>query len=183
MVPSAFVFVPALPRLRNGKIDRRALADWCEPMDLPRGGSGLPSGMPPRTPLEQFLAGLWRELLQVEPIGIEDNFFELGGSSIQAAMFINRLQQKLGQRINTVVPFDTPTIAGLVRYLNDAFPETIARLFSSDSAPGHSAPGEEKSGGRPGVVIPLQPHGSRPPCFMVHPPGGIVVSRHGESDG
>src|SRR5262249_42093032 len=28
---------------------------------------------------------------------------------------------------------------------------------------------------RSALLVPLQPAGTRPPCFMVHPPGGIVV--------
>ena len=36
----------------------------------------------PQTPLEQFLTDAWRDVLQVDRIGVHDNFFELGGHSL-----------------------------------------------------------------------------------------------------
>ena len=80
MVPSAFVVLAALPLTPSGKVDRRA---------LPPAEAG-PSEAQPRpwrraTPLERSLAGLWSELLGVEPVGVHDDFFDLGGNSITGA--------------------------------------------------------------------------------------------------
>ncbi|MGH7580839.1 MAG: non-ribosomal peptide synthetase, partial [Gemmatimonadales bacterium] len=74
MVPSAFVVLPALPLSPNGKLDHRALPS---PEGIRVGEDG--SFVPPRTPIEEALARLWRELLGIERVGLEDNFFELGG--------------------------------------------------------------------------------------------------------
>lgn len=127
-------------------------------------------------------------------VGVLDNFFELGGNSIQAAVFINRLQEKLGRQVYTVALFDSPTIDGLVRYLQALCPEILVSLFGAESLrmeddkenqPGASATGENPSltlrAGREiartssQLLVCLQPNGSRTPCFLVHPPGGIVV--------
>lgn len=166
MVPSAFVNVPALPRTPSGKLDRKA---------LPAPPGARPSNqlyVPPRTVLEEFLAGLWRDLLRVEQVGVTDNFFDLGGNSLQAAMLIIRLQEKLGRDVRMVALFDSPSIAGLVRYLAGACPEIITELFGSEALLQGT---EEPQQAETGLVVALQPHGSRPPCFLVHPPGGIVV--------
>ena len=80
MVPAAFVTLPALPRTPGGKVDRRALP--APPAERP--ATARPY-VAPRTPLEEFLAGLWREVLRLDQVGVDDNFFELGGSSIQGA--------------------------------------------------------------------------------------------------
>jgi thioesterase domain-containing protein len=160
MVPSAFVLLPALPRTPSGKIDRKALSETQPEMGRLADAVNRPY-VAPATPLEELLAGVWRELLQVERVGVEDNFFELGGNSLQAALCINRLQEKLGRRVGTVAMFDSPTIAGLARCL-----ESTAGNKEEPPAD-HASP--------PTVLVPLQPHGTRPPCFMVHPPGGIVV--------
>jgi len=172
-----------LPRTPTGKIDRQALPTHLA--GRPRIGH---TATPARTSLEQFLAGLWRDLLQIEQAGIEDNFFELGGNSIQAAMLINRLQGKLSEHVSMVAIFDSPTIEGLVRFLAETCPEAIARVFGSESLERRT---DAESVSRSAfeehpLVVPLHPKGafprdfkegeSRPaPFFMVHPPGGIVV--------
>ncbi|MGV9451899.1 amino acid adenylation domain-containing protein [Streptomyces sp. NPDC003635] len=77
MVPSAFVALDALPLNANGKVDRRALPA------VDRGA--LRTGtdhVPPRTPTELTLAGIWSDVLGVEQIGVHDRFFDLGGHSL-----------------------------------------------------------------------------------------------------
>jgi amino acid adenylation domain-containing protein len=177
MTPSTFVSLPALPHTTTGKVDRKALPDPVRARP-----EAAPPHVPPSNPLEEFLVGLWREVLRVDHVGVEDNFFELGGNSIQAAMMINRLQDKLGERVSTVAMFDAPTIASFVRNLVQAFPEAISRVFGQElpgagdmpaSAAGATA--LDRSSALDSLVVPLQPDGSRPPFFVVHPPGGIVV--------
>ena len=43
--------------------------------------------------LEQQLAGVWREVLNVERVGLGDNFFELGGDSILSIQVVSRARQ------------------------------------------------------------------------------------------
>src|SRR5262249_36107461 len=75
MVPSAFVQMESLPLTPNGKVDRKALP---APEVEERGDEIIA----PRTPVEEGLAHIWREVLHVEQIGVHDNFFELGGHSL-----------------------------------------------------------------------------------------------------
>ncbi|NOZ56822.1 MAG: amino acid adenylation domain-containing protein, partial [Calditrichaeota bacterium] len=84
--------------------------------------------VPPTTRLEKFLYEMWKDILGIEKIGIHDNFFELGGSSIQAASFVNRLQDALGEYVYIVAIYDAPTIAELRDYLRREYPEGVYRL-------------------------------------------------------
>jgi amino acid adenylation domain-containing protein len=175
MVPACFVALPALPRTPGGKVDRRALP--AAPTDRPALNAVY---VAPRTDLEQFLAALWRDVVQVDQVGSNDNFFELGGNSIQAAVLINRLQERLGQRVSVIALFDAPTVAGLAHHLLEFCPETVRELFGAVSLSNNTAiaPTVAGLGRRPApsdLLVALQPAGSRPPLFMVHPPGGIVV--------
>jgi thioesterase domain-containing protein len=157
MVPSAFVVLAELPHTPTGKVDRKAL-----PAPAAERPKTAQPYVPPRTPLEELIAGLWRDVLRLDRVGVLDNFFELGGNSIQAAVLIHRLQEELGRQIYTIALFDSPTIAGLAGYLSE----------------GASANGRRQPAGtgcHQPLLVPLQPNGSRPPVFMVHPPGGIVV--------
>ena len=86
MVPSAFVGLPALPLTPNGKVDRKALP-------APE-GRGVEEGyVPPCTPTEELLAGIWAEVLRQERVGRHDNFFALGGDSILSIQVVARAHQ------------------------------------------------------------------------------------------
>ena len=72
-----------------------------------------------------------------------DNFFELGGNSIQGAVVINRLQEKIGHHISVIALFDSPTIAGLAHYMGEACPTSSA----ASSVPNRCRPSKQE--GRP----------------------------------
>ena len=128
----------------------------------------------PRTPLEEFLAGLWRDVLRVDQVGVVDNFFELGGNSIQGAVLINRLQEKLGQQVYVIALFDSPTIAGLAHYLGEACPDVVRRVFGPESLSAEQARGRiairrraKPSAKAEELLVAIQPEGSAP---LVHGP-------------
>jgi amino acid adenylation domain-containing protein/non-ribosomal peptide synthase protein (TIGR01720 family)/FkbM family methyltransferase len=104
MVPAHVVFLDALPRMANGKVDRRALP-------APSGASDRPE-VEPRTPAETLLAGIWSGLLGKERISVEDNFFELGGDSILAIQLVSRAKAA-GLELNARQVFSHQTIARL----------------------------------------------------------------------
>jgi len=108
MVPAAFVRLPALPVTAHGKVDRAALPDpdWQRP-EL-RGERVLP-----RTAVEIALAGLWRDLLAVEPIGVHESFFDLGGHSLMAGQLVVRVRDLFGVELPVRAVFESPTVAGL----------------------------------------------------------------------
>ncbi len=98
MLPRAFVFVDALPRILNGKIDRQALPA------APRGRPALDNGfVAPSHPIAAQIAGIWEEALDVGGIGATDDFLELGGDSLRAIQIVIR--------ICDVFQFDSPTDA------------------------------------------------------------------------
>ncbi|HVR97666.1 MAG TPA: amino acid adenylation domain-containing protein, partial [Thermoanaerobaculia bacterium] len=66
MVPAAFVFLAALPRTGQGKVDRKA---------LPPPVLEASSATAPRTPVEEILAGIFADVLRRDRVGIEDSFF------------------------------------------------------------------------------------------------------------
>ncbi|MEO6192136.1 MAG: amino acid adenylation domain-containing protein, partial [Thermoanaerobaculia bacterium] len=111
MLPTAMVALPEMPLTPSGKVDRKALPA----PELRRESAVEP--VAPRTPLEAWVAGLWSEILKIEPIGVHDDFFALGGTSISGAVLINRLQQELEEIVHVVVIFDHPTVARLAAYL------------------------------------------------------------------
>jgi amino acid adenylation domain-containing protein len=124
MVPSVYLFLEALPRTPNGKVDRRALAA----LEAPRTASRQREYVAPRTPLEEYLQGRWQEVLGLERVGVHENFFDLGGDSLVAAALIFRLQEAFGEPVYVVSLFKAPTIAELAAYLAQHYPDAVQRV-------------------------------------------------------
>ncbi|HEX2188124.1 MAG TPA: amino acid adenylation domain-containing protein [Longimicrobiaceae bacterium] len=108
MVPSAWVFLEALPVTPNGKTDRAALPEPRREAD---------ASAEPRNALEDAVAAAWREALALERVGIHDNFFELGGHSLLLAQVHARLRETLGRDIPILDLFRFPTVAALAEHL------------------------------------------------------------------
>jgi amino acid adenylation domain-containing protein/non-ribosomal peptide synthase protein (TIGR01720 family) len=107
MVPAAFVLLDALPRTPQGKLDRRALPDPGRAAGAEEGGWAAP-----RTPAEEALAAIWRDLLRVERVGVHDDFFRLGGDSILSIQVVARARQA-GLALTPRQIFENPTVAAL----------------------------------------------------------------------
>jgi amino acid adenylation domain-containing protein/non-ribosomal peptide synthase protein (TIGR01720 family) len=107
MIPAVFVRVEKMPLTEHGKIDRKALP-------LPGRSQLVSAGsyQPPRTEAEKKLAGIWREVLRIDRVGINDDFFSLGGDSIMSIQVIARAREA-GLKLSPKQLFARPTIAGL----------------------------------------------------------------------
>ena len=149
MVPSSFVTLEALPLTPSGKLNRRALPVPDDSAD--RGGVTMAM---PQTALEKSLLTLWSEVLGVNGIGINDNFFDLGGHSLLAVRLFTQIEKRLGKRLSLAILFQAPTVAKL------------AAILQRDYAASWSS------------LVPIQPHGSKPPFFCVHAVGGTVIEYH-----
>lgn len=113
MIPGTFVFLKALPLMPNGKVDRQS---------LPAPNQARPelaeTFVAPRNEIEQTLATIWQEMLQVEKVGINDNFFELGGHSLLVVQVHSKLQGSLNRDVSITDLFKYPTISSLAGYLS-----------------------------------------------------------------
>jgi len=108
LVPSAFVLLEVLPRMANGKVDRRA---------LPAPSTARPEldtlFVAPQTPLEVELAAIWAEVLSLDEVGVHDNFLELGGDSLTASQVISRVIKRLYLDLPVQALFQAPTVADM----------------------------------------------------------------------
>ncbi|MBT9317709.1 polyketide synthase [Leptothoe spongobia] len=113
MVPAAFVMLDQMPLTPNGKVDRRAL-----PVpDMRRRELDVELVMP-TSELEQEIAILWKDMLQLEDVGIDDNFFDLGGNSLLLTQVHRKLVEQIDASLSIVTLFQCPTIRGLAEYLS-----------------------------------------------------------------
>ena len=103
MVPAIWIPLDQLPLNANGKIDRPKLV---VPSDVAGAGGRF---VPPRTAAEEAVAAIWREVLQIERVGIRDDFFVLGGHSLMAARVAARVRAVFGIDLPVRAMFETPT--------------------------------------------------------------------------
>ena len=106
MIPAAFVALDALPLTANGKIDRRRLPAPDIQMIESAGAS-----IAPRTESEELVAQVWRDVLNLDRLGVHDNFFELGGHSLLAARIVGRLRAHFNADLALRTLFELPTVA------------------------------------------------------------------------
>jgi amino acid adenylation domain-containing protein len=146
MVPSAFVFLDALPLTANQKLDR-------EKLPAPAGvRPALESRyVAPRDAIELRLVQIWEELLRVRPVGVTDRFFEIGGHSLLALRLLVEVEQRLGRKVPLQALFEEPTI------------EHMAAVLRRDS------------GAWP-LMVTLRPGEQRIKLFLVHPGGGTLLN-------
>lgn len=110
MIPSEFVSLKQLPLTPNGKVDRQSLSALAGKQLIREKNYVIP-----RTPLENSLADIWADILQLERVGADDNFFELGGHSLTATRVISQIRDRLQMEISLQEFFNSPTVAELAQ--------------------------------------------------------------------
>jgi amino acid adenylation domain-containing protein len=105
MAPAFFIELDQLPLTRNGKLDRTA---------LPGPETKIESEfVAPRNAIEEVLAIIWGEVLQLDQVGVHDNFFELGGHSLLATQIISQVREIFDAELSLRSLFELPTIEGM----------------------------------------------------------------------
>jgi acyl carrier protein len=84
MIPTLFVRLDSMPQTLTGKVDRRALpapGDRETPVE-----TSEPSGN-----VQEGLAAIWRDALELDRIGVDEHFLDLGGDSLKAMTIVARV--------------------------------------------------------------------------------------------
>ena len=108
MVPGAFVLLDALPLNANGKVDCKAL-----PAPEATRPELAEAYLPPRSPVEDLLAGIFCDVLGIDRVGVNDSFFDAGGHSLLATRVVSRVRATLGAELPVRALFEAPTVAQL----------------------------------------------------------------------
>jgi thioesterase domain-containing protein len=113
MRPSAIRIIDRVPLSPNGKLDRKQLPD-------PLPAHSEIASEAPHPGVEQVLAKIWCDILQISNIGRHDNFFHLGGHSLLAARLVARIGVRFGNNLSLASLVQAPTVARLALILKGA---------------------------------------------------------------
>ena len=150
-VPRRVLIVDEIPKSPAGKIQRARLAEWFG-KTAGFGNENIAEYVRPRTRLEEQLAQIWEEVLQIKRVGVHDDFQSLGGDSIQATLIIGMACELFGISLPLDQFFKASTIAQMA--------EIVARA---------------KSGKSPAVsLVTIRGGGSKPPLFWLHGAEGTI---------
>ncbi len=149
MIPSAFIVLEQFPMTSGGKVDVNVLKD----INAKEGLKQITVELP-RTPIEEVLLNIWKDVFRSERIGISDNFFHLGGHSLMSIEIIDRVN-RAGLRLTAAEFIQNPTIEGQAKVVSIAKPSSETGTWQ--------------------CLVELQPHGVRPPLYLVHSNPGDVL--------
>lgn len=107
MVPAAYAFLDNLPLTSGGKLDHRLL-----PVPI---FQSMDAFALPETQTEVVMVRLWKNVLNIETLGIDDNFFEIGGNSLMAVQLVNEIRDEFALEVE----------------VNEVFLAKTARVFSA----------------------------------------------------
>jgi acyl transferase domain-containing protein/thioesterase domain-containing protein/acyl carrier protein len=99
------------------------------------------------------IATMWQELLGVDDVGLDQDFFELGGHSLIALRLVSRMETTFKKKLRLATLFEARTVRQLAALV-----------------------GERQARHEWLSLVPIQPHGSKPPFFCVHALGGEVLT-------
>ncbi|HEX6283472.1 MAG TPA: condensation domain-containing protein, partial [Pyrinomonadaceae bacterium] len=125
MMPAGWVLLDEIPLTPNGKVDRAALPA----PGRTRHDTGQ-SFAAPATLIEEALAAIWRQVLDLDDVNNDDNFFWLGGHSLLATRIIARIRERFRIELPVRSVFESPTLAELSNRI-----ESEMRSGSSVAAP------------------------------------------------
>ncbi len=122
MIPTFYVKLDEFPLNINGKIDKK---------NLPKPEELIYEKIkyePPANELEERLAQIWGEVLDLKKIGVNSHFFDIGGHSLKAMRIISRIFIELQRDIKLKDFFSYSTIRKQATFLNTIKSSTFSKI-------------------------------------------------------
>ncbi|ODB35868.1 hypothetical protein BB427_16300 [Pseudoalteromonas sp. BMB] len=141
MQPNRLVLVKDWPLNPNGKIDKSQLSK----QDSVQSEAQLPQV----DRVESKLIDIWKDLLQLNDLGVDEGFFDVGGNSLTIVSMVNRVNKQFNVSIQLTDAFTHPTVSALASYLR-----TLTEPTQLDTELSHSAsPSQSLDKGEPIAII------------------------------
>jgi acyl carrier protein len=113
-IPRRFVAVDEIAIDADGGVNTAALAQAS--VDTIEFASSF---TPAADATEIALSAIWRDALNVDPVGVDDNFFLLGGDSLKAIEILARIKDTWNVHVPVAALFEQPTVRTLARIIGE----------------------------------------------------------------
>lgn len=173
-IPNPFAGIPGARMYRTGDFARRrsnGILEYCDRRDAQTLGGEIDDASAvapdrsakesspyeaPRNHIEELLAHIWEQTLDISRVGVHDDFFNLGGHSMLATLVVAQISDEFHVDIPVRQFFAAPTVAQLAKVITQDDDDTT---------------NEDPSR----ILVAIQPLGSGTPFFCVHPVAGDVL--------
>jgi amino acid adenylation domain-containing protein len=100
MIPTYFMNIDSIPLTSNGKVNKKQLPDI---------GKKIIKNyrVEPSNYVEKILLQIWKEVLEIENLGVCDNFFKIGGDSLNAMMIYAKMSNYFDVKFNSIYEYKT----------------------------------------------------------------------------
>lgn len=113
-VPRRVIILDEIPKGPTGKIQRIGLAAKLGLTATPEPAAPKRADyVAPQTPVEQELATIWEQVLNVRPVGSNDDFLQLGGDSILGTQLMARVEETFSINLHLITLFEAATLSNL----------------------------------------------------------------------
>lgn len=106
-----------------------------------------------RDPIECRLLEIWHRVLGTDSIAIRDDFFDLGGTSVMAVRLAAEVEACFSTSLSPSTLLENSTVAQLAAVIR----------------------GRSEAAGAMPALVTIKPQGSKPPIFLIHGAGGLVL--------
>ena len=112
MIPKYMDIMEKLPWTKNGKIDRKALP---KPEAI-----GVSNYEEPTNETEKILVDIFKDVLNLDIVGINDDFFELGGHSIKVMELVNQIDREFNIRVSFREVMDSKDVRTIAELIDES---------------------------------------------------------------
>jgi len=139
MVPSAIALLEEMPATAMGKVDYECLRSIAPAS--PTRTAPMPTPTPTRRDtVQNVIAAIWAQILELDDVGLEDDFFELGGDSLMIMQLCAAIGKRLGTELPLSVIFRCRTVAALARHVLGGVREELPRSTGRSQRTGETHP-------------------------------------------
>ena len=140
MIPAAWVVMDNWPITAAGKISRRALP-------APDLQVSDETYVAPRDEVEQLIAAIFQDVLELDQVGVHDRFFRIGGNSLIALRAVTRIRDVLHVELPVTEFFAHASVAALGQALRGtpAARQTVDKIAAARAKLAKMTPAQKEA--------------------------------------
>ncbi len=109
MIPSYYEYINHIPLTQNGKVDKKKLPS----INI----NSISENTKAENEIEGTLVNIWKDVLNIDSLGIDDNFFDIGGNSLLVINLHSQIGAVYGDKIKVTDIFSNPTVKKLASFI------------------------------------------------------------------